>query len=188
MGKNIKLVSESVLLRPYHPDDAVCVFEASRESVAEAGIWMPWCHADYSMEESSNWIKTCGEAWDKASAYEFAIVDSQNGRYFGGCGLNHIDSTNRIANLGYWVRSSLTRRGLATAAAVLLARFGLAELHLNRIEIVAAVGNRASQHVAEKAGAKREGILRNRILINGTAHDAVIFSFIPQDLALNIDR
>jgi len=52
--------------------------------------------------------------------------------------------------------------------------FGKKELH--RIEIIMSVENIASQRVAEKAGAVREGILRQRLLLNGRRHDAVMFA------------
>jgi RimJ/RimL family protein N-acetyltransferase len=51
---------------------------------------------------------------------------------------------------------------------------------LNRIEILVAVDNLASQRVAAKVGAVREGILRNRLLLHGKIHDAVMFSLIPK--------
>jgi RimJ/RimL family protein N-acetyltransferase len=44
-----------------------------------------------------------------------------------------------------------------------------------------ATANAASQRVAEKLGATREGVLRNRILIHDQVHDAVMFSLIPSD-------
>jgi RimJ/RimL family protein N-acetyltransferase len=43
-----------------------------------------------------------------------------------------------------------------------------------------AIENKASQGVAVKAGAMREGILRNRLLLHGKIHDAVMFSLIPK--------
>ncbi len=187
MKNDIKLVKDKILLRPYRPEDAVQMFEAVTESVEETMKWMPWCHAGYTLKESENWIKKCRETWKKGTSYEFAILDSRTGRYLGGCGLNHIDPDYKTANLGYWVRHNQTRLGVATAATVLLARFGFNELHLNRIEIIASVENNKSQGVAEKAGAKREGVLRNRIPINGLIHDAVVFSFIPQEGMINIE-
>ncbi len=69
----------------------------------------------------------------------------------------------------------------ATRAVRLLARFGFEELGLGRIEIVAAVGNKASQRVAEKAGAHREGVLRRRLCLHDEYHDAVMYSLIPDD-------
>ncbi|GAI57617.1 unnamed protein product, partial [marine sediment metagenome] len=102
-----------------------------------------------------------------------------------GCGLNHIDYKNRIANIGYWVRTSRTKRDVASAAVRLLAQFGFKKLKLNRIEVKAAVGNKASQRVAEKIGAKREGILRNRMVVRDRVYDMVMFSLIPEDLNLS---
>jgi RimJ/RimL family protein N-acetyltransferase len=143
---------------------------------------MPWCHTDYSIEESRAWVESRAEAWKKGTQYDFVITDARDGSFLGGCGLNHIDHNNRIANLGYWVRTSRTKKGVASAAARLLAQFGLGKLKLNRIEIMAAVGNKASQRVAEKVGAKREGILRNRRVVRERVYDVVMFSLIPEDL------
>lgn len=62
------------------------------------------------------------------------------------------------------------------------ARFGFQELKLFRIEIVVRLDNRASLRVAEKTGAVREGILRDRLLAHGKSHDAVMFSLLPGEL------
>lgn len=182
MKKELQLTNGSVLIRPYRSSDIDHVYEAVRESVAELTRWMSWCHADYSIEESRTWIESRADVWEKGTEYDFAIIDSKSGFFIGGCGLNHIDCVNRIANLGYWVRKSRTGQGTAPAVALLLARFGFDELKLNRIEIIAAVNNKASQRVAEKAGATREGILRNRIVVHNKVYDGVVFSLIPQDL------
>jgi len=102
--------------------------------------------------------------------------------FIGGSGLNQINQQYQIGNLGYWVRTSCTGQGVATRAVRLLARFGFEELGLGRIEIVAAVGNTASQRVAEKAGAHREGVLRRRLFLHDEYHDAVMYSLITEDL------
>jgi ribosomal-protein-serine acetyltransferase len=67
---------------------------------------------------------------------------------------------------------------VATAAVQRLRNWGFGHTALIRIEVVIAIGNRASLRVAEKAGATREGTLRSRLLLHGTAHDAPMFSFI----------
>jgi RimJ/RimL family protein N-acetyltransferase len=86
--------------------------------------------------------------------------------------------------LGYWVRISRTRQGIASRVAVLLAHYAFEHLGLVRVEIVVAVGNRASQRVAQKVGAVREGILRNRMVVGENVYDAVMYSLIPQDLGM----
>lgn len=95
--------------------------------------------------------------------------------------MNQLNYIHRVANLGYWTRSSAVGRGVGTIATRLVARFGFEQLGLQRIEIVAAVGNRASQRVAEKVGATREGVLRRRLLIHGKSQDAFVYSLVSED-------
>ncbi|MBW2085736.1 MAG: GNAT family N-acetyltransferase [Deltaproteobacteria bacterium] len=171
-----------VLIKPHGPDYLDQVYEAVLESRAELMLWMPWIHADYSIKDTREWLKARPEAWEQGTDYAFAIFDCQDGFFLGSCGLNHINRDDGFANLGYWVRTDRVRRGAATAAARLLARFGFEELKLNRIEIVVATGNKASQRVADKVGATREGVLRNRIVVRDKVYDAVMFSLIPHDL------
>ena len=143
---------------------------------------MPWAYADYSIEDSRKWIESCARTWAKGKEYNFAIIGAKDGGLLGGCGLNQVRRSAHFANLGYWVRSKYTKKGVATAAALLLARFGFDELGLNRIEIGAATGNNASLGVAEKAGATRQGIQKRKIAFRDKVYDRVVFSLIPKDL------
>ena len=68
----------------------------------------------------------------------------------------------------------------------MLAHFGFETLALNRIEIVVAVGNLASERVAQKSGALLECVARNRLLIHGVPVPASVFSLVPGPLHLNI--
>jgi RimJ/RimL family protein N-acetyltransferase len=179
-----ELIAPLLHLRLYGPDDVETLFQAVHESWPELSRWLPWCHADYDRDESVAWIESREAAWVNGEEYSFAIADPATGRLLGGCGLNQFDHMRRRANLGYWVRSSETGRGLATMATQLLARFGFEVLRLERIEIVTAIGNQASQRVAEKAGALREGIARRRLRIHGVQHDAVCYSLIPEDFSI----
>jgi len=181
--KEIELANGKVMLRPYRLRDTDETCRAIRESLAELTPWLPFVHKDYSLKESRAWIKKRPEDWKKGIAYDFAIFDSADGSYLGGCGLNKIERENHRANLGYWVRTSRMGQGVAPSATLLLAKWGFQELSLKRIEILVATDNKRSLRVAEKAGAQREGILRNRLLIRDKAYDAVMHSLIPQDLA-----
>jgi RimJ/RimL family protein N-acetyltransferase len=180
--KEVQLKNSFLTLRQNKSVDVLQSYLAIQESIQELSPFMPWCHADYSIEDQKTWIELCTKNWDERNEFNFAITDSRDGTYLGGCGLNHINLIDQIANLGYWVRSNQVNRGIATAATLLLAQFGFNELKLNRIEIVVAVENKASQRVAEKAGALKEGVMRNRLFLHNKAHDAVIFSLIPTDL------
>lgn len=175
------LSNSLVTIRRYDMADVPLLFEAARESPAEVSVWLPWCHRDYSMEDSLEWVLRSGKQWDDGREFHFGVFDSASGAFVGGVGLNELKREHRLANLGYWVRTAWAGRGVATAAARLAAQFGFEELALDRIEILAALGNKRSQRVARKLGALREGVLRNRLVIHGEAHDAVVFSLIGSE-------
>jgi ribosomal-protein-serine acetyltransferase len=164
-------------LRPYEPDDASALWEAARESVAEVFPWLEWCHAEYSMAEAVEWTRSRGRLAAEGQEYSFAIV-GDDGRFLGGCGINQISRIHKLGNLGYWLRTSATGRGVATEAVRQAADFAFQKTDLVRLEIVCALGNERSQRVALRAGAVREGILRRRLLIHGHSVDAVMHSLV----------
>jgi RimJ/RimL family protein N-acetyltransferase len=180
----IELSDGAILLRTLREEDVNALYEAARESIAEVSVWLPWCHENYSIEETRGFIGSRESAAQGGEWYSFGIFEKDGGRFLGGVGINFINRVHQMANLGYWVRTGATGRGIATAATRLAAKFGFEQLGLQRLEIVIAVANRGSQRVAEKAGATREGVLRNRLLIRGESLDAVLFSLVPEDLKL----
>ena len=178
----VELIEGPILVRTYCAEDANALYEAVRESIAEVSAWLPWCHENYSIEESREFVSSRAQAAQDGEWYSFGIFEKENDKFLGGVGLNFINRVHQMANLGYWVRTSAAGRGIATDATSLVARFGFEQLGLHRIELVAAVPNIASQRVAEKVGAVREGVLRKRLLIRGESQDAVLFSLVREDL------
>lgn len=177
------LTNGKIILRPFKLQDTKLVYKAISESMDELIPWLQFCHTDYSIEETRLWLSSRDEDWKAGKAYDFAIIDAESSTFLGGCGLNQVNDEYKMANLGYWVRTVLTGRGIATAVVLLLADFGFKELKLNRIEIMVDVENKRSQRVAEKTGAIREGVLRNRLIVHGQIRDVVLFSLIPKDIS-----
>jgi len=172
----IQLSDGVVLLRRYRDSDVRTVYNAVRESIPALAPWLAWCHEGYTMEEARQYIQAQDKWWSEGAVYSFAVLHQEMGTFCGGCLLNHVNTGDRFANLAYWVRSSWTGKGIATAAARLVTGFGFEHLGLNRAEIVVAKENVASIRVAEKAGAKREGNLRRRITVRDKVYDAILFS------------
>jgi len=171
------IVDTRISIRPYRADDVWALHAASVESVREVQPFMPWCRPDLTPEDARRWIEAQRSAREAQSAFEFAIISADD-RFLGGCGVNQIDAANRRANVGYWVRSSATRRGVATAAIEQLRRWTFTHTDLVRLELVISIHNLASLRAADKAGAVREGVLRQRLWLHGRAHDAVMLSFV----------
>jgi RimJ/RimL family protein N-acetyltransferase len=171
----------AVFLRPPNLEDLPEMTKAVLESVSDISPWMSWAHDGYSEQQAHEYIQTCQLGWEQDNFYPFTIAAVQDGAYLGGCTLNHIDRSFRLCNLAYWVRTSRRGQGIAARASRLAARFAFEQLELLRVEIVVAVGNQASLRVAEKAGARREGVLRNRLILRENVQAAVMHSLIPQD-------
>lgn len=165
-----------VRIRPLQEHHIGPLVAAARESVHELQPWMPWCHPDFSERDAREWVELQVQNWQRrADEFQFAIEDGR-GLYLGGCGINFINVTHRLGNVGYWVRTRATRRDVATEAVKHLIDFARTETNLVRLEVLVALGNEASARVAEKVGAKFEGILRSRLFLHGSARDARIFS------------
>jgi len=184
IDRDIELTDGMIVLRPANPDHAARLYVAIRESLDDLRPWMSWACDGHSIEDTQSWLDMQPEQWVQDRAYEFVIRDAATGDVLGACGLNNVNRAFRMANLGYWVRSAVTGRGIATRATRLLAQFAFSRLDLVRVEILAAVGNKASQRVAIKAGATREGTLRNRSVTGTLVRDAVMHSLVPSDLQL----
>ncbi|MGE5251738.1 MAG: GNAT family N-acetyltransferase [Bacteroidota bacterium] len=175
------LTDGQVTLRPFQYADVSELYAAVRESLAELKPWMSWAHDGYSQREARDFVALVRASGEEGILYGFAITDAKDGSISGSCSLSHFHPVYRFCNLGYWVRTSRQGRGIASRAALLAARFAVEQLKLIRVEVVVAAGNAPSLRVAEKIGAHREGLLRNRITVGATLHDAVMFSFIPED-------
>jgi ribosomal-protein-serine acetyltransferase len=178
----LQLAGAGFVLRAYLPADAPLLLEAVRESIAEVGRWLPWCHAGYCLADAENWLRDCAANWRSGSAYQLTLVAADGQCLLGAVGINHINRVNRIANMGYWIRTGSCGHGLASQAARLAAQFAFSQLGISRIEIAAMPDNIASRRVAEKCGAKFECIARNRIVMRGRAYPAASYALLPEDL------
>ena len=174
------MTARPLTLRFPEPADADALHEAVRESIEGLHRWMAWCAMDYSLDDAARWIAAQPAAREAGTAFEFVVLGDR-GRFLGCCGLNEIDRGCRMANLGYWVRSSETGRGIATRAARWVADWAFLNTDLQRLEILVATGNEPSLAVARKAGALCEGVLRSRFLVHGRFLDVVAHSIVRPD-------
>lgn len=174
--------AEGVRIRPYRETDVGPLFEAVRASIEELAAWLAWAQGGYERSDARSWVESRSEAWANGDAYSFVVESVDDERFLGGVDLNQVHEPVRMANLGYWVRTDATGDGVATTAARLAAEFGFDTLGLQRIELTVPIGNAASARVAEKLGARREGVLRHRLRLHGEPADAVLFGLLPSDL------
>ena len=172
------MVDPAIALRPWNPADAPALMEAIAESAGDLGPCSPWWHPKFDESDALAFIEGTIQARPKGEAHELAIIagTGDGERILGSCGINEIKALHGVANMGYWVRSSETGKGIASAVVRQLASWVFGNMDLNRLELVIATGNPASKGVAEKAGGNFEGLQRQRLLLHGTSHDALMYS------------
>lgn len=173
------IVFEGLVFREFHDDDATAFANAARESVDTVGRWMPWCTSTFSEQNALEWFQQCRSSRRSQVGYEFGVFTQDSGQLLGGAGLNAINHQYLFCNLGYWVRQSAQRRGVALRAVQAMLPYAFNTLGMQRVEIVIAEGNTASEAVARKVGAQFEGKARNRLRLHGGPVSAAIFSLVP---------
>lgn len=107
------VVDSDVVLRPFTVALVPDLIAAVRESHAHLQPWMFWATPDYDDGDAAVFVELVesGDEWAYA-------IQSGDGTFHGICVLNRVDAHNRTANLGFWLRSGSTGRGLATRATV----------------------------------------------------------------------
>jgi RimJ/RimL family protein N-acetyltransferase len=159
-------------LRPWREEDVPAIHAACQDP--EILRWLPAIPRPYTLAHARAYVAG-GDG-----PYTFAIEDG--GRVVGSIALR-VDEANAIGNLGYWCAPGARGQGVVTRALRRLCRYGFEELGLGRLELVADPDNAASQRVAEKAGFRREGVLRSHLLHpDGRRRDSVMFSLLPGEL------
>jgi ribosomal-protein-serine acetyltransferase len=173
-----RLESGRLVVRAFRPEDTEPLYVAICESMDDVAPYETWCHPGYALSEAEEYVGWWIRARQKGAAFYYIVEDAATGLLLGVCGLSDYSKEHRHAMLGYWIRSSRTRRGVATEAAALVCHAGFADLDLIRISVMVPVSNPASLRVAEKLGAMREGVLRNELVLPAGPTDVVVFGLL----------
>jgi ribosomal-protein-alanine N-acetyltransferase len=170
-----------VLLRRWAESDLPCVEAASRDPVIPEGTTVPRV---FSRDEGLAWIERQWRRAEEGQGLSLAIADAGTGEAVGVVVLLRPDGGRRegTAEIGYWVIEPARRRGLASRAVTLVARWGVGEGRLARIEALVAPENVPSHRVLERAGFHREGHLRSYLVFGDRRADMLIYSLLPEDV------
>jgi RimJ/RimL family protein N-acetyltransferase len=169
-------------LRPFRRRDLDPLVEAVADSWQDLAKWLPWAHAHYGRSEAMRFIKDSAAAWSEGRAFDLSIraLDEPD-HHLGNISVWPVSRRERSGEVGYWVRTDATGTGIATEASARVLAVGFEELGLHRITLRIAVGNRASERVAEKLGFVQEGLLRKEVLVHGTWLDHTLWAMLEEE-------
>lgn len=87
----------------------------------------------------------------------------------------------RLLEFGYYIIPSESNKGYCTEAAKIFIDFLFLSQAIERIQATTDSRNIASQRVLEKAGLKREGLMRKAVFLKGNYVDISLFSITRED-------
>lgn len=84
----------------------------------------------------------------------------------------------KSGHFGYWLGEAYWGRGIMTTAVRAASEYALDHFGLVRLEAPVFAWNPASMRVLEKAGFRREGVLRKSVLKDGELIDQVLYALV----------
>ncbi len=177
-----QLETERLIIRRFSRRDSVALDEAIRVSLYELNQWLPWARMDYTSGDTASFIRESILAWKEGRAWDYSIRFKENpSRHLGNVSLWTVSKLGKIAEIGYWIRSDETNRGICTEAVDRVIKEAFVALGYHKVVLRIAVGNDASDRVAQKLGFTREGILREELLIRGNWVDHSLWSLLDRE-------
>lgn len=178
-----------LVLRPFRKRDATAIHAAVLDSLDELSKWLPWAADDYNRNVSQQFVRDSIAAWNEARAFDFAIrTRDDRDTHIGNVSAWWTSKPNLSGEIGYWVRSDTSSRGICTEATARLLQVAFEELGMHRVTLRIAVGNRASERVAEKLGFLHEGLLRDEVKVGSSWLDHTAWGILDREWHVERER
>ena len=176
------LETDRLILQRFSRRDHRTYDDAVRVSLPDLNQWLPWARLEYEHADSSAFIRESIQSWKEDRAWDYSIRHKDDPeRHIGSVSMWTVSKLGKIAEFGYWVRSDETSKGICTEAVDRLLQESFGSLGYHKVTLRIAVGNEASDRVAEKLGFTREGILREELLIRGNWVDHSLWSLLDRE-------
>lgn len=166
-------------LRPLREEDAARVAElGGAREIADTTISVPH---PFTEELARDWIRRVGEDWRAGRGVAYGMERIEDGGLVGVIVLRDLDWEHLQGEVSFWVGRPFWGHGYAEEAVRLLLPLAFGPLALNRLYAHHMVRNPASGRVLEKAGFRREGLMRQRVRKWGVFEDVVLLALLREE-------
>jgi diamine N-acetyltransferase len=176
------IVGEKVRLRPIERDDLPRFVEWFSDPQVRRHLTI---YQPLSLAQEERWFENLLERLERQQAVVLA-VETAEGIHIGNIGLHDINWKDRTAELGIAIgEKAYWNQGYGTNAIHTLLGFAFREMNLHRISLRVDADNDRGIRCYEKAGFRREGILRQVVFREGMHHDQFIMSILQSEFETN---
>jgi len=172
-------IDDEVSLKLVELQDAKRLFELTDKSRQYLRKWLPWLDNNTKVEDTSRFIKFSMKSYAENTGMNSVIL--YKGEIVGVAGYNEIDSSNKIAYIGYWLGKEYQGNGIMTRVSKALTDYAFNELKLNRVEITVAAENKKSRAIPERLGFVNEGCKRQAEWLYDHFVDHIVYGMIAKD-------
>lgn len=157
--------------------------EEIKLAVADGELWNLWFTTVPRPEGVRSYIEQLIAQRERGEVLAFAVRDNESGRIVGGTRYLHIDESNRRLEIGgTWYAQRAQRTAINTECKLMLLSHAFEKLRCIAVEFRTDWFNKRSQAAIERLGAKRDGVLRNHIIMpDGRIRDSVVYSVIQNE-------
>ncbi|MET7468710.1 GNAT family N-acetyltransferase [Micromonospora sp. NPDC005686] len=173
-----RLTDGVVTLRPVEPADTDALYRLHTLPEVVANRVPPVSPERAALARR---CRLAASRWLAGEAADLAILDAATGVVVGGCALFYDEPATGQAMLGYSLLPEARGRGLAARTVRLVSAWAFG-IGVARLWAGTRPDNIASQRVLERAGFRREGLLRGRLPgPEGTRVDSVVYGRLSTD-------
>lgn len=172
------LSSDRLVLRQLRSEDAATIFENfSMDDVTK------YYNLDnfVAIDQAEQLIERWNQRFEEEQSIRWGIALRSDDKIIGTCGYHNWRKADFKAEIGYELNPSYWGKGLMKEALNCILSYGYQELKLNRIEAYVFSTNHASQHLLERSGFRKEGMLQECYCKNNTFIDAFLFAKLRRD-------
>ena len=169
-------------LRPLQDADAEALFAIFSNPVAMR-YWStaPWT----DIAQAQRRIADDAAGHERGQHLALGIVRRVDGRLIGRCTLFDHWPGCRRAQVGYILDASAWGQGFAAEAVGALLRHGFEAMDLNRVEADIDPRNTASARLLQRLGFSREGLLRERWIVDGEVSDSEVYGLLKREFPVS---
>jgi RimJ/RimL family protein N-acetyltransferase len=180
--KPVVLTGKHVRLEP--------MTEAHIQGLAKIGVgqsfWDFMLYGNMNSEEDMRgWVMDIISRGKKGTDLPFAVIHLASGRVAGATRyLNIMPSDRGLEIGGTWYGVDFQRTAVNTECKYLLLSHAFETLGAIRVQLKTDLRNERSQKAMERIGAKKEGVLRNHMILpDGRYRDSVFYSILDSEWA-----
>ncbi|MDO8659872.1 MAG: GNAT family protein [Candidatus Parcubacteria bacterium] len=168
-------------LRPLNPKDIDELFTLTIKNRNHLKKFLTWITQEYSIEDTKKFISETLEKENAGKMFTRLIIC--NDKIIGIVGLHGIGQ-DKNAEIGYWIDENEQGKGIVTEATKKIVNQGFNELNLNRIGLRCAVINPKSCAIPKRLNFKKEGIIRQSVLVENKFLDMEIWGILKGEWKL----